>query len=88
MNRELIEFELKRAAIVVKSAGESLQRQKAIDLDALSERIEEACTASRQLPVVQARVLLPLIDTLIDDLNRLEVLLVARAPALPRGAGD
>lgn len=85
MTRDDIERELGRASAMVRAAERSLTRRQAVAVDPLDRLVARACAASQRLPAQEARGLLPAMEALIGDLNRLDAALRDQARAL---AGD
>ncbi len=88
MTRADIEHELARATSLVRAADASVRRREPADIDPLNRLVERACAASRGLPADQARQLLPAMQALIGDLDRLDAALRENARALGGGGGD
>ena len=83
-----IERELARAAGLVRAAAASVRHHKPVDVDPLNRLVERACAASQGLPADQARQLLPAMQALIGDLDRLDAALRENARALGGDGGD
>jgi len=88
MTRADIERELARAAEVVRAAEASLRRREPVAIEPLNRLVEGACAASQGLPTAQARQLLPAMQALIGDLDRLDAALREHAQAMAGGSGD
>ncbi len=88
MSRADVEHELARAASLVRAAEASVRRRKPVDIDPLNALVERACATSQGLPAHQARQLLPTMQALIGDLDRLDAALREQAQAMAGGGGD
>ncbi len=88
MTRADIEHDLARATSLVRAADASVRRREPADIDPLTRLVERACAASLGLPADQARQLLPAMQALIGDLDRLDAALRQHAQAMAGGAGD
>ncbi len=88
MTRADIERELARAADLVRAAEASVRHRKPVDVDPLNRLVERACADSQGLPADQARQLLPAMQALIGDLDRLDAALRKQAQEMAGGGGD
>ncbi len=82
MTRADVAHELARAASLVRAAEASVRRRKPVDIDPLNALVERACATSQGLPAHQARQLLPTMQALIGDLDRLDAALREHAQAM------
>ena len=85
MTRADIERELARAADLVRAAEASARHRKPVEVDPLNRLVERACADSQGLPADQARQLLPVMQALIGDLDRLDAVLREQAQAMAGG---
>lgn len=85
MTRADIEHELARAADLVRAAEVSARHRKPVDVDPLNRLVERACADSQGLPADQARQLLPVMQALIGELDRLDAALREQAQAMAGG---
>ncbi len=88
MSRADVEHELARAANLVRAAEASVRHHQPVDIDPLNRLVERACAASQGLPADQARQLLPTMQALIGDLDRLDAALREHARTMAGGADD
>lgn len=88
MTRADVEHELARATRLVRAVDASVRRREPADIDPLTRLVERAIAASQGLPADQARQLLPAMQALIGDLDRLDAALRENARALGGGGGD
>ncbi len=87
MTRADIEHELARAADLVRAAEASARHREPVDVDPLNRLVERACADSQGLPAHQARQLLPTMQALIGDLDRLDAALREHSRTMAGGGG-